>query len=346
MSLLATRLQSFRAQAPNLDQWTLRPSAYGAWGLFLEQTNNGMSFISDDLRQKARAAVNNDVQIPVFNEETVTIGNTRTVTIADSENTSALYTVSFTRYHFGFTIVPVVYQGNEMSMQRDFNRKLEKYLLQLASTLDTNCVSAIDTARTQVFSNLLGQYTNTGNSIAATLAQREKVIGALTPMMNANDFYGQFYLLGNPGVQNLINELAEKSVFNEANKTIQYTDKMLAYTNRISDAANKTATGYLVQNGMLGLVDRQEPEAILGTKAGTSHEWGIELMPLVGIPMSTYYYESVGDFSAIAGAASGHADRALKQHFAWSVDIGLVTAYNSDRSSFASGIMKFDIADA
>ena len=64
---------------------------------------------------------------------------------------------------------------------------------------------------------------------------------------------------------------------------------------------------------------------------------------MLNIPVGTYYYESVGDYHAIAGDASADMTRNLKQHYGFAVDIAVVTAYNSAPSTLASPIIKFQI---
>jgi len=257
-----------------------------------------------------------------------------------------MYTVSFTTYSWGFTIVPSLYMNNEHDQQADFNRKFTKYLYKFAETLDSGCLSAMDTAKTQVFNDTLGIYSTGSNVLNATLAQRDEVIGDLTPMMGANDFYGPLHLIGNSGLQSTILKLAEKGVYNSENKVIQYADKELHFTNRLSNAANKIATGYCAQEGSTGLVYRFEREAILGTSMDDGTAWGITTLPMLNTPVGTYYYQSSGDYSSIAGAASADMTRVRKDHFGFSVDVAYITSHNTDATTYASPILKFDIADA
>ena len=333
-----------RANSPDLSKWTLRPSSYGALDVFMKHLNDPAGIISKELFERAMKAVGRDVKVPVWDEETVTIGSTRTVTIADDENDSALYTVSFTTYAWGFTITPAQHNNNHFSMQEDFNRKFRKYLMQFLADLDTACLTALDTNKSQVFADLLG-YTNTANVISATLAQRNDVLGALTPMMQANDFFGAYDLVGNMGVSHLISQLAEHSTFNDQDRTIQFNDKSLSYTNRLANIAAKSATGYVINRGSLGMLFRQEADAINNTKLQDGTEWKIDTLPGVGIPISTYYYEGVSDVSSF-GAHTTHLTRAAKQHYGFSVDVANVVAHNSDLSTYASPITKFNIANA
>ena len=91
MSLLATRLQNWRVQNPELDRNMTRPCEYGALDFFIEQTNAQNSIISPNLRDRAFASIGNTVQVPVINYDgDVTVSNTRSCVIADDENTYAL----------------------------------------------------------------------------------------------------------------------------------------------------------------------------------------------------------------------------------------------------------------
>ena len=144
MSLIATRLQNWRIQNPELDRNMTRPCEYGALDFFIEQTDAPNSIISPNLRDRAFASIGNTVQVPVINfDGDVTVSNTRSCVIADDENTSALYTVVWKTYSVGFTMVPTLYMNNEISYDHDFNRKMEKICRALATALDTDAVAAL-----------------------------------------------------------------------------------------------------------------------------------------------------------------------------------------------------------
>jgi hypothetical protein len=346
MSLINTRLLELRSQSPNLDQWMLRPSMYGAFDCFLAGNADANSIISPELLDQAASAVGRDVKVPVYDAESVSIGSTRSVTIADSENTSQLYTVSFTTYAWGFTIIPSLFMNNEMGMQRDFNRKFLKYLYKFAETLDTACLTALNTAKTQVFTDSL-IYTPAANVLIADSSYEERIIGDLTPIMNANDYYGApFRVVGNPGIQSLMMRLAEKGLYNETNKQIQWLDKTFHFTNRLTNGEGHGASGYIVNPGAVGLVFRHEREAILGTTMSDGTEWGRATLPMLGIPIDTYFYESKGDFNAIAGAASADMTRARKEHYGFAIEVATITAYNTAAATYASPVMKFAIENA
>lgn len=343
MSLLATRMQNMRSTS-NLDKNEIRPSRYGALDVFMQQSADPAGILTPELRQKAEQSIGRTLETPVIDYDAgITIGNTRSVTIEDSENTSKMHTITFATYSWGFTIVPAMYMNNEISMQRDFEAKMNKYLYAFAKKLDGVCISALGAAKTQVFKDSL-QYATTGNVLESSWDDREGIIGDINPIMAANDHFGQIHLVGNGGFESIIRKLAQSGLYNAENKQLEYSDKVLHFTNEIVNAEGKYSTAYAVTDGMLGLLFRFERESLLGTRARTGHEWGIENLPMLNIPCGTYYYESVSDVSGIAGAATADLTRGLKQHYGFAVDVAVVTPYNSDPATNASPIIQLQVA--
>lgn len=328
----------------NLDKNEIRPSRYGALDVFMQQSADPAGILTPELRLKAEQSIGRTLETPVIDYDAgITIGNTRSVTIEDSENTSKMHTITFATYSFGFTIVPAMYMNNEISMQRDFEAKMNKYLYALAKKLDGVCISALGASKTQVFKDSL-QYATTGNVLESSWDDREGIIGDINPIMAANDYFGQIHLVGNGGFESIIRKLAQEGLYNDKNKQLEYSDKVLHFTNEIVNAEGKYGTAYAVTDGMLGLLFRFEREALLGTKARTGHEWGIENLPLLNIPCGTYYYESVSDVSVIAGAATADLTRGLKQHYGFAVDVAVITPYNSDPATNANPIIQLQVA--
>ena len=342
MSLINTRIQNVRSSS-NLDKNELRPSRYGGLNLFMQQTADPSGIITPELTEKATSSIGNTLQTPVIDYDGgVTIGNTRSVTIADDENTSQMHTITFATYSWGFTIVPSNFMNNEVSIQRDFERKFNKYLYKFGETLDAATVAALSTAKSQVFADTLN-YSVVGNAIQATFAQRENIIGDINPMMAANDHFGEIHLLGNAGYESIIRKLAEKGLYNSENKQLEYSDKVLHFSTRVPNAAGEFANAYAVQGGSVGILTRFERESLLGTQMADGTEWGIDTLPMLNFPVGTYFYESKGNFSALAGAATADNTRARKEHYGFAVDVAIITPYNSDPATIANPIAKVTV---
>ena len=343
MSMINTKLQNLRIKG-NLDKNEYRPSRYGALEAFMNESANPAGIINSSMVQQAAASIGRTIEIPVIDYDgDITIGSSRSVTIADSENTSQLMTLTFVTYAWGFTQVPSMFMNNEIGAEEDFRRKMVGYVNKFAATLDTAAIAKLSATKTQVFGDTL-DYSVVGNSVQCPWKLRENIIGDLDPLFAANDYFNEIHLIGNGGMESLIGKLAEKGVYNSENKQMEYAGKILHYTPRITNDTGKYGTFYAVSGGNIGLLTRFEREAVMGRVSRTGHEWGIDNLPGLNFPVGTYYYESVGDYSAINGAASADMDRVWKQHYGFAVDVAFVTAYNSDPTTLANPIMMVEIA--
>lgn len=343
MSLVLTRIQNIRANS-NLDKFEYRPSRYGALNAFMVQSEDPTGILTEELKQKARTSIGNTLETPVIDYDAdITIGSTRTLTIADSENTSKMVQITFATYAWGFTIAPAMYMNNEIGIQKDFETKMMKYIYAFAKKLDEAALATLAANKTQVLKNPL-LYNWSANAINAKWTERENVFGDLEVMMGANDFYGQLHIVGDPGVESIMRKLQQHGLYNDVNKQNEFGTKIVHLTNNIAAVKNKYAQGYAVNAGSLGMLTRFERDCLLGTVSGDGHEWGIATLPLLNMPVGTYFYDSVGDYNTIAGAATADMTRTRKEHYGFAVDVAFLTAYNSAPSTLASPILAFNVS--
>lgn len=343
MSLVLTRIQNIRANS-NLDKFEYRPSRYGALNAFMVQSEDPTGILTEELKQKARTSIGNTLETPVIDYDAdITIGSTRTLTIADSENTSKMVQITFATYAWGFTIAPAMYMNNEIGIQKDFETKMMKYIYAFAKKLDEAALATLAANKTQVLKNPL-LYDWSSNAINAKWTERENVFGDLEVMMGANDFYGQLHIVGDPGVESIMRKLQQHGLYNDVNKQNEFGTKVVHLTNNIAAAGGKYAQGYAVNAGSLGMLTRFERDCLLGTVSGDGHEWGIATLPLLNMPVGTYFYDSVGDYNTIAGAATADMTRTRKEHYGFAVDVAFLTAYNSAPTALASPILAFNVS--
>lgn len=343
MSLVLTRIQNIRANS-NLDKFEYRPSRYGALNAFMVQSEDPTGILTEELKQKARTSIGNTLETPVIDYDAdITIGSTRTLTIADSENTSKMVQITFATYAWGFTIAPAMYMNNEIGIQKDFETKMMKYIYAFAKKLDEAALATLAANKTQVLKNPL-LYDFSTNAVNAKWTERENVFGDLEVMMGANDFYGQLHIVGDPGVESIMRKLQQHGLYNDVNKQNEFGTKVVHLTNNIAAAVGKYAQGYAVNAGSLGMLTRFERDCLLGTVSGDGHEWGIATLPLLNMPVGTYFYDSVGDYNDIAGAATADMTRTRKEHYGFAVDVAFLTAYNSAPSTLASPILAFNVS--
>lgn len=343
MSLVETRIQNIRANA-NLDKYELRASRYGAFNVFASMTSDGNGILSPELIEKARASIGSKLETPVIDYNSgLTIGNKRTLIIQDSENTSHMHEITFATYAWGFTMVPAAFMNNEIAMQKDFEKKFMGYLYKFAETLDSAAIAKLLAAKTKVIGDPLG-YTNTAGVISAKYAQKDNIMGDIDVIMNTNDYYDNLHIVGNAGIQSMFNKLAQHGLYNDVNKQNEFGGKILHFTNRLANASSDYATAYAINASSLGFLTRVERECLLGTTSGDGHEWGVATLPVLNIPVGTYFYDSVGDYNTIHGTATADLDRGRKEHYGFAVDVAFITPYNSAPDSIASPIMQVKIA--
>lgn len=343
MSLVLTRIQNTLASS-NMDKFEYRASRYGALDAFMVQSEDPTGILTEELKEKARTSIGTTLQTPVIDYDAdISIGDTRTLTIADSENTSRFIDITFATYAWGFTVTPAMYMNNEISIQRDFNTKMMKYVYKLAQKLDEAALAVLAANKTKVLKNPL-LYSAAAGEVNAKWTERENVFGDLEVMMGANDFYGQLHIVGDPGVQSIMKKLQQHGLYNDVNKQNEFGNKIVHLTNNLAAASGKYAQGYAVNAGSLGMLTRFERDCLLGTVSGDGHEWGIATLPLLNMPVGTYFYDSVGDYSSIAGDATKDMVRTRKEHYGFAVDVAFITAYNSDPAKNASPILAFNVS--
>ena len=351
--LANTLTQSLRASYPsNLDKYEDRLSRYGAWELAKEDTNDINSIVTPEVIELAKQSIGNTLSIPVIDGADVTIGSTRSCTIADTENVSNLVNVSFTTYSFGFNMIPAQYQNNDIKYQADFNRKLVKYLKKFASTLDTAVVSAIETAKsTKWNSAFVGAGAKygalVGDAVQVANADKNLIFNDMSTMMDEDDFEGIYNVLGSTTLKSTVMQYTNQGANNDTNTAFQFGDYDFKYSNRVVNGSGVESTFYAMPKGTIATFNRNEPDALLGSRVSESEYWETVVVPIVELEMGVKYKKECADNSGInGGSGAGHLTASMKESFIWSTDVAIITAYNSDSVNVPSPIHKGEITVA
>lgn len=345
MSLVATLVQDSRVTS-SLDKFEIRIERAGIFDTFKRQSDSPTSIVSQQLKDAAFVSAGRDVTVPVLNYKDVTVRTTRPLTIAADENTSAFVTVTWTTLAYGFVMYPMQHFNNEVSYQQDFDHKYEAMMRKFIATLEGLGATALNAGKNQVTPELVGGHAFTSNVFSETGIgdlQSSYMIHDIVPAMASLNFYGDnMDVVGNQSLRSIVARMQGYGTFNSEDKTLPFEGKMLHWSNQISNASGKNATGYAIQDGSLGLLMRVEPDAIRRTKLGTSHEWDVIDLPMIG-PVGTYTYDAAVDASAVAGGATAHLTRTGAKVVDFAFDVAFITPYNSAPSTVASPILKFDI---
>lgn len=348
MSLVATLMQPLRAKYTNdLDKNELRRSQYGAYDTFIRDTDDTQSIFSPQVKDYIKRSFGNSVVIPVLNAETVTIGNARTCTVAASENTSALVTLTFVTYAWGFTMTPAQHFNNDVGYAADFERKFMKYLLQFAAVMDTAAYNTANAARNQVWNaDTLAHYPQVANALQVAPSQADNFYNVIPAVMSSMDFNGPFNVIANTFHGPVINRFVNQGSGNSTNLAFQFAGFDWAYSNRVTNAEGVQSTVLVSPKGTYAVDNRNEPDAIAGTRTTDGTEWGEVDMPIVNMRMGFKYNSRCADNSAIAGAATTGLTASALESFQWSTDVVFMTAYNSAPGTRANPIVKAEFLAA
>lgn len=320
----------------------------GAFYAAQEDSGSAYSFITPQLREMAMRSSGRSVQIPVINYDgTVTVGTTRPLTISDDENTSALKSISFTIASVGFTMVPAQHFNNEISYQADFNAKMRKAMFALLSSFDTAVLTHLNTNKNQITPDTLGKYSFADSLLTVPKSYADTFYSDMEILMMSKDMNPEMAplnVIGNPYVASKVKYLGQQGGGNYQNLAYQFDGKDFYFTNNLSNATGYDGTMYFMPKGSLGILTRNEPDAINRSMTGDGHVWDIVDLPIINMKADSYYYDGAVDSSSL-NSTTGALTRSKKEYFGFTVEYGIVSTYNSDLTSIANPIIKAGVAD-
>lgn len=341
-------MQPLRVKYTNdLDKNELRRSQYGAYDTFVRDTQSTQSIFSPQVKDTIKRSFGNQVVIPVLNAKTVTIGNARTCIVPAGENTSALVTLTFVTYAFGFTMTPAQHYNNDVGYQADFTRKLEDYLVVFAALLDSTAYNTANTARNQVWNaDTLAHYPQTGNALQVPPSGSDDFYNVAPAIMSSMDYRGPYNVIGNTFHKPVVRRYMNQGDANAVNLAFQFDGFNFAYSNRVTNGAGAKSTILISPEGTYAVSNRNEPDAIARSKATDGTEWDEVTVPIVGLNMGFKYNSRCADNSALNGAGTAGLTASLVESFQWSTDMVFATAYNSDIATRYNPIVKAEFLAA
>jgi hypothetical protein len=243
-------------------------------------------------------------------------------------------------------MTPALHKNNSISYQADFNRKMLKWLYAMERSMDSAVLTSLNTNKNQVQPDLLGKYAFNSNVLDVPQSYEDTFYSDLEILLQSKDLNGENFpvnVLGNPYVASKIRFLGQQGGGNQENLAYQFDGKDYYFSNQLTNGTGANGTLYFMPKGSLGLVTRQEPDALFNSKAGDGHEWEvIPNMPIINMPADSYYYSTAVD----ASAKQANLTRALKEYFSFSVEMAIITPYNSDLSTIPSAIYKAQILNS
>ena len=344
MSLINTYKMEIRAKIPNpleRDEW--RFTRYGLLTAAKEMTESPNSIITTDLKQKAKESEGRDLKIPVYKIGDVTIKSTRSCNIQDLENTTEMVQVNWVTLVADISMKKAEYHKNEVSYLEDLNKKLLRIDNEFAKAVEQLIYAKLDTEKSIVYNSpLVGTtYPLTANTIQVSPSQQEYFFNDLEAIMEGDDFYSMpFKVLGSTTLKPAVKHWGHQGQSNDENLLYQFDGYDFRFSNHITIGSGKKATGFCMTDGSLGIMTRINVDAEMGNKASDGTEWGKTYMDRFGFEVGVMYKSKCDDLSGQQGLE--HLTASMVEKWQFSIDVALLTPYNSDPNNLPGVIKKFE----
>lgn len=345
MSLLNTYKQEIRAKIPNpveRDEW--RFTRYGLLTAAKEMTASPNSIITSELREKAKQSEGRDLKIPVFKIGDVTVKSTRSCSISDLENTTEMVTVNWVTLVADISMKKAEHHKNEVSYLEDLNRKLLRVDNAFAKAAEQLIYTKLDAEKSQVNNSPLvagSPYSVVGNTIQVPTANQEYFFNDLEAIMEGDDFYSMpFKVLGSTTLKPAVKHYGNQGQSNDENLLYQFDGYDFRFSNHVVIGAGNKATGFAMTDGSLGIMTRINIDALMKNEAGDGTKWNTTFMERFGFEVAYMYKSKCEDLSGQAGLE--HLTASMAESWQFSIDIAILTPYNSDPATLAGGIKKFE----
>lgn len=341
-------VESYRsAYSGKLDANEWRAQQYGALEVFQKQSAGGAGILSSEDIANLEKSFGHSTRIPVLDAQDVSIGSVRSCIIPPDQNNSKWVVITFVTYVFGFTMIPSMYQHNDVKYELDFQKKMRKYVLALLNKMDQAAVNKLEVEKNRVFTGLTAEYPVLGNAFQVPYSKREDLYNQIRGIMTTANFpSGTYDVVANSMHAPLINKLASNGVGNADNTAYQLLGYEPHFTGNIAAGAGVRDTLFVIPESTLALVNRNTWDERNGTiLMGGGQVWGEEYIPEFGMTFGTYYTEGCTDATAIFPTAETQGQtRASMQGFSFGTDVAYIASYNSNPATRMGPIQKVEIA--
>lgn len=349
MSLLETYKQQIRTN-PNVkksldrDEW--RYTKYGLLQSAKEMSESENSILTPELKEKAKMSEGTALSVPVFKMDgDVTITGTRSCTIGDLENTTEQVDVLWTTLVANLSMKKAQYYKNEVDYLFDLNKKLTRIDNAFAKAFEDLIYAKLDTEKSGVYNSpLVGtEYPLVGNAIQVAPAQRDFFFNNLPVIMEGDDFYGNPYkVLGNTTLKSPVNQYINQGGGNAVNTQYQFENFDFRFSNGNVIGPGLFSSGFCMPDGTLGLMTRLNADSIQENEATDGTKWSKTFFETLGFEVATTYKSACEDLSGEPGLE--HLTASMVERWQFSIDLSLLTPYNSDALTKAGAIKKFEFS--
>jgi hypothetical protein len=348
MSLFATYKQELRANHPNpLENQEWRGTQLGLLRAAQASSVHPETILSPDVKEKAKNSEGRDFKIPVLKDTgDVNITNVRSCTIGDLDSESDLVSVVWVTMVANLHMIKEQYRKNEISYLTDFDKKLRRIERSFGKTIENSIYTKLDTDKSSIYNSTLvaaaaAKYGLVGDAIQVTDPQQEYFFNDLDAIQMSDDFDLEDHaIIGSTNLMPSVRHYINQGKSNDETLDYQFNGKNFTFSNRVVDGDGVLATGFAMPNGSIGLLPRLNADALSGNKTSDGTEWSVERLDRLGMDVGVMHKSTCADLSGVQGLE--HLNATMVERWQMSMDIALVTPYNSDPATRAGGIKKFE----
>ena len=344
MSIAATYLQDIRVLYPsNLDRDQLRVTRNGLLTAILEMTTSPDSIVSADLREKAIASQGRNLDVPVLQKGPVTLTNVRSCDVVCSDSTSDLVRITWKTLVADICMVPGQYEKNEIGYTADLAKKIREIVEAFKNEIEVDLDLALDANKNQIYNSpiVAEKYPLAGFALQVPAVDRDFFFNDLDPIDFADDYYNEVkYIVASPSLMATVMRYINQGPGNEANTAYQFAGKNFTFSNRITNGAGKSATGYWMPDGSMGLLTRVDVRMRHVSTDGT--EWFEDTLPDLPFTVGIKYDSNCSDESTLNGAGLEYLTATKVEHWQISFDFAIIVPYQVDLATESSSIRKFE----
>lgn len=363
-------LQNYIAVNSAVERNLIRECPAGAWDYIVDQTLSPDGRVRTDnvvnqtMWDNARANPNQVQQILVhdYRNNPVVVATNYQCDIECSYNDDALVTVQFYTLSTGFCISEDLLYLGRFNYEDELNMAIRRHLLAMRQEADKIVVARLETEKNQVWTNSFGQPT-TGAVLTYTWAQRLALMNLNNAIMQANCYTapnangmlnsrtnmnnGRAYsYVVNSGVPLALDDVNSFGPNNAMNLSRYIRNSPFWETNNILNDTDMLGTGYMIQDGNIGLLVKHDVSNIMN-RIVPNHEFGIMTFPEIGVPVDYHHItEAPANLgSSYTGTTLTGVNCAIQEKYIFNLQFGIVTSVNLDRANQASPFLKFQIGE-
>ena len=341
MSIIDLRLLEARAQYPTgFDVQHLREQIYG----YINLANQ-----SELLNMATKGLIENSwgrtaVRIPVMSQNKPTVTNgSMDCTFVDQDAVATYFDVTFVQGWVPVDMIPTEIEGNELTYQQVFARKLRDAELAIADEIDAAIYTALDSAKATTYNSTLvpTDYPLAGDALQVSAALRPRFFNDAKAIMLADDFQAApLDVIGNPALAADVAFFGNQGGANDTNTQFQFNGYNFNFSRSTTVTAAARSTGFVMPPNTIGLYGRVSGDARRNEESTTGVQWGTMMSDLLGFNLEVMYKSDCANVSARTGNPDDTGN--LKEQWKLYYNVAILTPYVGAAET-NNGIKKFDM---